>query len=45
LPLRWIKPNVNFVVDVANERNGQTGTTPNLKLPDALSKIVKIQIN
>jgi hypothetical protein len=45
LPLRWIKPNVNFVVDVANERNGQTGTTPNLKLPDALSTIVTIQIS
>jgi hypothetical protein len=45
LPLRWIKPNINFVVDAANERNGQTGTAPNLRLPNALKTIVKIPIN
>jgi hypothetical protein len=45
LPLRWIKPNVDFVVDAANERNGQTGTTPNLRLPAALTTIVKIPIH
>ena len=45
LPLRWIKPGDNFQVDAINERNGQHGTSPNLKLPDALKNVLKIQIN
>jgi hypothetical protein len=45
LPLPWSKPNVDFVVDAANECNGQTGTTPNLRLRAALTTIVKIPIH
>ena len=45
LPLRWVKPNVDFVIDAANERNGQTGTTPNLRLPAALKTVVRIPIH
>jgi len=44
LPLPRTKRNVNFVVDAANQRNGQMGVTGNLQLPGALSTVVKIQI-